>query len=197
MTVRSMLAGAAVALFAVFSPASAQQAGGQPLSGISVYNLDSKWVTQDGGRIALSSLGGKPVVAAMGYTYCKAICPAVVADMMWLDKHLPPGAESRVQFAFISFDSIGDTPERLKLYAEGHGFDMSRWVLLSSDEDAVRELAAALGVSYRPDGEGGFDHAAVISLLDAKGEIVFQQRGAKASPDELLAKLTSLMATHN
>ena len=74
---------------------------------------------------------------------------------------------------------------------------MSRWVLLSGDDDAVRELAAALGVSYRPDGQGGFDHAAVISLLDAKGEIVFQQRGAQASPDELLAKLTSLIAARN
>jgi protein SCO1 len=197
MTMRSMLAGAAIVLIAAWAPASAQQGGGPSFSGTSLYNLDSKWVTQDGGRIALSSLGGKPLIAAMGYTYCKAICPAIVADMMWIDKHLPSGAANRVQFAFISFDSIGEAPERLKLYAEGHGLDMSRWVLLSGDDDAVRELAAALGVSYRPDGQGGFDHAAVISLLDAKGEIVFQQRGAQASPDELLAKLTSLIAARN
>jgi protein SCO1 len=197
MTVRSMLAGTALTLIAASFLASAQQDGGQPLSQTSLYNLDLKWVTQDGGRIALSSFRGKPVVAAMGYTYCKSICPAIVADMMWIDKHLPPGAASRVQFAFISFDSIGDTPERLKLYGEAHGLDMSRWVLLSGNEDAVRELAAALGVGYRPDGEGGFDHAAVISLLDAKGEIAFQQRGAQPSPDELLAKLSSLIAARN
>jgi protein SCO1/2 len=192
-----MLTVAALVLIAVWSPASAQQDGSQPLSGTSLYNLESKWVNQDGGHMALSALGGKPVVAAMGYTYCKSICPAIVADMMWIDKHLPPGVESRVQFAFISFDSIGDTPERLKLYAEGHGLDMSRWVLLSGDEDAVRELAATLGVSFRPDGQGGFDHAAVISLLDARGEIVFQQRGARAIPDELLGKLKSLIAARN
>ena len=40
----------------------------------------------------------------------------------------------------------------------------------------MRELAAALDVPYRPDDQGGFDHAAVLSLLDANGEIVFQQR---------------------
>jgi protein SCO1 len=58
----------------------------------------------------------------------------------------------------------------------------------------VREVAAALGVGDRSDGQGGFDHAAVISLLDAKGEIVFQQRGTQASSTELLAKLTALPA---
>lgn len=86
-----------------------------------------------------------------------------------------------MRFAFFSFDPAADTPERLKLYAEGHGLDLSRWTLLRADEDAVRELAAALGVGYRADGQGGFDHDAVISLLDEKGDIVFQQRGAQAA----------------
>ena len=62
-----------------------------------------------------------------------------------------------------------------------------------ADDDAARELAAALGVGYKPDGQGGFDHAAVISLLDEKGEIVFQQRGTQASSDELLARLKTLL----
>jgi hypothetical protein len=43
----------------------------------------------------------------------------------------------------------------------------------------VGELAAALGVGYRPDGQGGLDHAAVISLLDAKREIVLHYSGAE------------------
>jgi protein SCO1 len=154
-------------------------------------------VTQDGVELYLAALGGKLIVAAMGYTTCKAMCPAIVADMMWIDKHLPPTATGRVRFVFFTFDSVADTPERLKLYAEGHGLDMSNWTLLSGDDDAVRELAAALGVSYRPNDQGGFDHAAVISLLDDKGEIVFQQRGPQASSEDLLAKLTSLIATRN
>ena len=61
----------------------------------------------------------------------------------------------------------------------------------------MRDLAAALGVAYRPDGQGGFDHAAVISLIDEKGEIVFQQRGTQASSDELLAALNNLLEKRN
>ena len=82
----------------------------------------------------------------------------------------------------------------MKLYAEGHGLDLGHWMLLGADDDATRELAAALGVAYRPDGAGGFDHTAVILLLDEKGDIVFQQRGAQASSDEFLGKLKTLLA---
>lgn len=166
--------------------------GAAPTGG-SIYNLESMWTTQEGANVALASFSGTPVVAAMGYTTCNRICPAIVADMMWIEKHLPPGAAARVRFAFFSFDSEADTPERLKLYAESHGLDLDRWTLLRADDDATRELAAALDVGYRSDGQGGFDHAAVISLLDKRGEIVFQQRGTQASSDDLLAKLKTLL----
>jgi hypothetical protein len=61
----------------------------QPLPGRSIYNLDSKWTTQDGTSVALGALAGGPIVTAMGYTTYKDICPAIVADMMWVEKHLP------------------------------------------------------------------------------------------------------------
>jgi protein SCO1 len=171
----------------------AMEAQGQP-SGRSIYNLDEPWTTQEGVTAPLASLAGKPVVAAMGYTTCKDMCPAIVADMMWIEKHLPAGAADRIRFAFFSLDSEAGTPERLRLYADSHGLDTTRWTLLkAADDDTVRELAAALGVAYRPDGQGGFDHAAVISLIDEKGEIVVQQRGTQASSDELLAALNSLL----
>ena len=197
MTIRSMLAAAALMLIAASAPAGAHEDAAASLPGTSLYNLDSQWVTQDGARIALVSLMGNLVVAAMGYAECKDICPAVVADMMWIDKHLPPGAAGRVEFVFVTFDSVADTPERLRLYADGHGLDLKHWLLLGADDDAVRELAAALGVGYRPDGQGGFNHTAVISLLDAKGNIVFQQRGAEARSDELLAEVNALLGAQD
>jgi protein SCO1/2 len=193
MTFRSMLAGAALALIAASAPAGSQQDAGA-LPGTSLYSLDSKWLTQDGARIALASLGGKPVVAAMGYADCKDMCPAIVADMMWIEKHMTPGTAGRAEFVFFTFDSVADTPERLRLYAEGHGLDLGHCMLLGADDDSVRELAAALGVAYRPDGAGGFNHTSVISLLDEKGDIVYQQHGTQASSDELLAELKMLLA---
>jgi protein SCO1/2 len=163
-------------------------------TGASLYNLDQTWTSEEGARTPLRALAGKPVVLAMGYTTCKNICPAIVADMMWIEKHLMPAEAEHVRFAFFSLDPAADTPERLKLYAEGHGLDALRWTLLTADDDAVRELAQALNIGYRPDGQGGFDHSAVISLVDTKGEIVFQQRGPEASSEELLGKLRALLS---
>jgi protein SCO1 len=207
MNCRPLLAALAVGVAAAVAGPAAMRADGPARRDLhtnnpappsaSIYNLDSKWTTQDGASVSLASFAGKPIIAAMGYTTCRNICPAIVIDMMWIEKRLPPAAADRVRFAFFSFDSDADTPERLRLYAESHGLDLGRWTLLRADDDAVRELAAALGVGYRPDGQGGFDHAAVISLLDQKGEIVLQQQGAEASPDELLAKLSSLIAAQN
>ncbi len=191
MNCRSLLAAAAIAWLALSVAASADP--GKPAR-VSLYDLEGKWTDQDGASVALSSFAGKLVVLAMGYTTCKDICPAIVADMMWIEKHLPPDAAGRVRFVFFSFDSEADTPERLSLYADGHGLDRAHWTLLNGDDDAVRELAAALDVPFRPNDRNGFEHAAVISLLDAEGEIVFQQRGVKASSDELLARLRGLLS---
>ncbi len=98
---------------------------GRSATGTSLFNLDARWTTQDAATVALDAFAGRPVVVAMGYTTCKDICPAIVADMMWIEKHLSPGDAARVRFAFFSFDSEADTPERLKLYAESHGLDPS------------------------------------------------------------------------
>ena len=189
-----MKAFAPLAATAALAFSVAAASGSISRSESSLYNLDSKWTNQDGARVSLDAFEGRPVVVAMGYTTCKDICPAIVADMMWIDRHLPPQGARRVRFAFFSFDSEADTPERLRLYAESHGLDLGRWTLLRGDDDAVRDLAAALDVPFRPNDQAGFDHAAAISLLDDKGEIVFQQRGAQASSDELLAKLKELIS---
>ena len=204
MSHRLLFVAAAAALVAFGSGAACahdmqhmtMDAPAEPTSA-SLYNLGSKWTNQDGASASLGALGGKPVVAAMGYTSCKDMCPAIVANMMWIERHMSEDAARRVTFAFFSIDSAVDTPAKLKVYADEHGLDPGSWTLFHGDDDAVRELAAALGVGYRPDGLGGFDHAAMISLIDDKGEIVVQQRGTQASSDELLAALNSLLEKRN
>ena len=110
----------------------------------SLYSLGSLWTTQDGASVRLGSFAGGPVIAAMDSTICRDNGPAIVAEMTWVEKHLPPDEVNRVRFAFFSFDGEADTPERLRLYAESHDLDLNRWTLLRGDDDAARELAVAL-----------------------------------------------------
>lgn len=162
-----------------------------------LYDLPSQWTTQDGASVRLSSFAGRPLIAAMGSTICGDNAPAIVADMIWVDKHLPAREAKLVRFAFFSFDPEADTPERLRLYAESHDLDLNRWTLLRSDEHAVSELAGALAVLFRRNDLNSVVHEAVISLIDDRGEIVFQQRGQRASSEAFLDRLMTLFSGTN
>lgn len=166
----------------------------EPLSGTSIYNLTSGWTSQDGKHVKLESLRGEPVVVTMGYTSCKDICPMIVADMVAIEDRAKEASLKGIRFAFFSLDSAIDTPERLTAYAKDHGLDPAHWTLYQGDDKAVRELAAALGVRYRRDASGGFDHSAIITILDADGRIVTQQPDAQANTEEMVKKLTTLFA---
>ena len=45
---------------------------------------------------------------------------------------------------------------------------------------------------YRRDDKGGFNHSAAITLLDARGEIVFQKPDATLDSEEFVAKIEAL-----
>jgi protein SCO1/2 len=193
------LASTAILFCVGFPPARAhdhahmmQMQAAAPLSGASVYNLSSRWTDQDGKTIELKSLSGKPVVVAMAYTSCKDICPLIVANMVAIENAAKAKNLTDIRLAFFSLDPAVDTPARLRAYAEERGLDPADWSLYHGDEKAVRDLAAALGVRYRRDEKGGIDHSAVISLLDEKGEIVFQKLDTKLDADEFVARIEAL-----
>jgi len=117
-----------------------------------------------------------------------------VADMVAIEDRTKQASITGIRFAFFSLDSAIDTPERLTAYARDHGLDPAHWTLYHGDDKAVRELAAALGVRYRRDASGGFDHSAIITILNAGGTIVAQQPDAQVNTEEMVKKITALSA---
>ena len=152
----------------------------------------SSWTNQDGKRVSLELLRGQPVVVAMGYTNCKDICPMIVADMVAIEDRAKEMSLPPIRFAFFSFDPAVDTAERLTAYARDRSLDLANWALFNGDETAVRELAAVLGVRYRRDASGGFEHSAIISILDADGRIVAQQLDVQANTEDMVRKISAL-----
>lgn len=145
-----------------------------PAHNMSIYQVSSKWVTEDGETVTLGTLEGKTQVVAMVYTSCEVACPRIVASMKTIQKKTDSDA---VGFVLISIDPERDTPEALKAYAEKMNMDDSAWTLLTGSPDNVLELAALLGVRYRKMADGEFAHSNIITVLDAQGEIVYQQNG--------------------
>lgn len=110
--------------------------------------------------------------------------------MKRIEQALPANLKGKVQFALFSFDPKNDTPDALKAYAKLHGLDLSVWTLLTSNKDAVRQLAAVLGIRYKQDVKGEYSHSNVVTVLNSAGEILYQQVGLRADPKESIEAIT-------
>jgi protein SCO1/2 len=168
-------------------------AGPAPLSSRSIYQLDAVW-TDDAGRPSrLGELRGRPVVLAMFFTSCGYACPRIVADLGRIRQTLPPEVRARARFVLVSFDDQRDTAPVLRAYRELHELPAEGWVLLHGTPDAIRELAAVLGVQYARDAQGRFAHSNLITVLNAEGEIVHQRSGLEGGLAEAARAVTATM----
>jgi len=158
----------------------------------SVYLTESKWTTDAGKEIRLGGLAGKPQVVLMFFSHCTVACPLLVNDLRRIEATLTPAERARAGFTLVSFDSERDTPAALAQYRKDWNLP-GNWTLLNGKSDDVLELAALLGIRYRQGADGQFAHSNVITLLDASGEIVFQQTGLNADPQEMARRMEQLL----
>ncbi|NJX14460.1 SCO family protein [Tamlana crocina] len=148
-----------------------------PISEASIFNLTSTWHTEENESIQLENLKGKTLVMVMIYTSCKAACPRLVADMRNIEAKIPDDKIENIQFIMVSIDPETDTPEKLKAFAIENLMDGAQWTFLQGTESGVREFANVLSVKYKEISPIDFSHSNIISVFDAKGELVHQQEG--------------------
>jgi protein SCO1/2 len=160
----------------------------------SLYQLDSTWTSDVGRKVKLSVLRGRPQVAAMFFSNCEYACPILVNDMRKPEAALPKDVLAKVDFALVSFDTKRDTPEALAAFRKKERLPVASWTLLRGENDDVRELAALLGINYVQDARGQFAHTNMITLLNAEGEIAFQQAGLGQGSPALAAEIVKLTA---
>jgi protein SCO1/2 len=159
-----------------------------PFSAKSLYQADVAFTDDTGRAFHLGELRGRPVVLTMFFASCGYACPLLVSDMQAIRAKLPAEIRDRAAFVLVSFDVERDTPAALAAYREQRGLGHD-WILLHGNDDAVRELAALLGVKYKPETGGGFSHSNLITLLNREGEVVHQRSGLKGGLDETAAAL--------
>lgn len=158
----------------------------------SLYQLESAWTSDVGRKVRLAVLQGKPQVVAMMFTSCEFACPLIVNDMKRIEAALPESVRTNTGFLLVSFDTERDTPEKLQAFRTRMGLATERWTLVRGETDDVRELAALLGVNYRKDARGQYAHSNLISLLNANGEVAFQQSGLNIAIEEMVKRTTVL-----
>jgi protein SCO1/2 len=160
----------------------------------SLYQLESSWTSDVGKEIKLSVLRGRPQVLAMFFTSCEYACPIIVENMKSVERAIPKSLRDKVDFLLVSFDVKNDTVEALKAYRAKNELATTHWSLLRGKEDDVRELAALLGINYQRDARGQFSHSNTISVLNAEGEIIFQQAGLNKDAKETVAAIEKMLS---
>ena len=164
-----------------------QMTAGQA-SGASLYQFHDMFTDQNGKQMMLHQMESKYVVVAMFYATCTAICPRIAAEMLRLEKNLSSSQRANTRFVMISFDHERDNPAALQKFITKMKLTDS-FTLLTGKPDAIREVAAALGVNYKKLDDGEYSHSSLFTLLSPKGEIVLQHAGLSVNVESFKAKI--------
>jgi len=162
------------------------------ISDESIFNLTSKWNTEDAEVIQLEDLKGKTLVMVMIYTTCKAACPRLVADMRNIEALIPKGNLKDLRFVLVSIDPETDTPEKLKAFAKENLMDDEHWTFLQGTGSGVREFANVLAVKYKQITPMDFSHSNIISVFNSGGELMHQQEGLGVDNKETIQTILDL-----
>lgn len=158
-----------------------------PVPEESLHQLDSVWVDQNDEQKTLSDFSGRFLIVSMIYANCQTACPLLVEDARRIYNALSPEEQAKTAVLMISLDSENDTPERLNDYAERIGLNAQPWHFATGSEADVRTLAALLGVRYRKNPAGGYDHSNVVAVLNPQGEIIHRQEGLNRPASDAVA----------
>lgn len=160
----------------------------------SIYALPAALVDHRGQSVALGVGRGHPVLVSMFYGSCTSACPMIVAKIRTIEANLSEAERADLRVVLVSFDPARDTPASLAKLAATQGLD-ERWSLLTTDEDAVREISAVLGVKYKRRPNGDFDHSSVIAVLDREGAIAHRLDDLGAPVEPAVAAIAALRGT--
>jgi protein SCO1/2 len=129
---------------------------------------DFSLIDQRHEQVTLDSLRGRPFVVDFIFTECASACPMVTASMVALQRRLRGRS---VRFVSFSVDPARDTPELLAAYAKRWNAGESRWSLLSTTPETLKEIASGFRVPAAPSGDPGnpITHSQVMLLVDSEG----------------------------
>jgi len=162
------------------------------MEGLSVWQLDSVWKNQKGREVRLSQLAGESQLVVMLYTHCETACPLIVEDLKQVAQKLKASQKVPVGVTIFSIDPQRDTPTALAAFAKKRKLPVD-WQVLTSNDSAVAELAAALGFRYKRLADGEYIHSNVIFLMDRDGVVVARKEGLKTPAEDFLKKAAQLL----
>lgn len=143
-------------------------------------------VDQDGARVSLADLRGRPALLTVAFGHCATVCPTVVND---LRRARRTAGRADVQLVVVTLDPWRDTPDRLSSLAAHWGLDAGDRVLSGSVAD-VEHVLDALGIGRRRnETTGDIEHGGTVMLVSSRGRVEWRIDGGWDRVGELLRRV--------
>ncbi len=130
------------------------------------------FVTIDGATTSLAASNGQVRVVTMMYTHCPGVCPLAVATLQQMQNRLPSAQQNNLSIVALSLDPQHDSLSDLQEFSNARGISWQHWTVARPSVEGARQLADAMGVSYRLLGDDSVDHQSVFVLLGKSGQVL-------------------------
>jgi protein SCO1 len=168
----------------------------EPSAGDQVPNF--KFVNQDGRRISMDNLRGRPLLLTFIYTRCPLpdYCIRMSDNFASVARELKSSeAYSNVQLLSISIDPEYDKPQILRSYGKRYAASVdpqfSNWQFVSGLPEEIRKTAEWFGLTYMEE-NGQIVHSLRTAVVGPDGKFVEMYHGNEWKPAEAAEKLKQI-----
>ena len=155
---------------------------------------DITLLDQNGQKVSLASLKGKPVLFDFIYTSCPGPCLVLTSRMKQIADRLGPKLGTEARIVSITVDPEHDHPAQLNAYAKAQGADVNGWLFLTGTPKQIDDVLARFDLIRQHEADGTVDHVLEFFLVDANGKALLQYMGEKAEPDRVASDVERAVA---
>lgn len=145
---------------------------------------------QDGKRFSLADLKGDTLLVNFMFAGCTSVCPVQTIGLRRVHNELKLDPKTdRIKLVSITIAPLSDTPQQLKDFAKRFEIDQPTWRFGVASQADTDELTEQFSVGVKPlDGEQ-LDHRSLLYLINHKGVMIQQYRGAQVDVERLKKEL--------
>jgi protein SCO1/2 len=161
------------------------------------YNFNLK--SSDGEEVHLSDFQGRFVLLTFGFTKCTGVCPLNLYRFKKLSEglHEKSMTDLNLDFIFISFDEIRDTPKEMEAFLENFTFP-GLYGLLSGKDRGIQVARNYNNHINIEDGkrdtgpEYQINHNGFLYLIDPRGRLSLIYMQQEVDEDKLINDIKKL-----
>lgn len=137
---------------------------------------------QNGKKVSLASLKGKPVLFDFIYTSCPGPCLMLTSRMRLIANRLEPMLGTKVWFVSVTVDPEHDGPAELLNYAKQQGANQNGWLFLTGSPADIEQLMNQFKLVRQREADGTVDHVLEFFLVGPDGRQLYQYAASHAEP---------------